>query len=188
MPLDLNSIPRLDEEPASAEPTRALRDIKVSPASRRTVLRGVALSALTVGATALSWSPLAGNRAARAENGPGGLRGWDSNTCADAYPRGYDAEPDTGGSFRNEKAACFGGDFMASTYCASGWHRSGTVRDAPVITTYKPISTACGSGTTKNAWKWKTSDNKVWRCSDGHTTVSAGGTSRTYLTICRARV
>lgn len=184
MPLDLDQIPDT-ENSNGTEPTRALSGIRKAPARRRTVLRGVALSSLTLGATALSWSPLAGQRAARAENGPNGLRGWDRNDCRDAYPDGYSEQQDTGGSYRNEPAACFGGDFMGSMYCTSGWHKRGTERDAPVVYVYTPISTACGSSSTKNAWKWRVG-GRTWRCSDGNTRVSAGGSTRTYLTICRA--
>jgi hypothetical protein len=186
MPLDMEQIPDA-ENSAVTEPTRALTGLGKTSTRRRTVLRGVAFSSLTLGATALSWSPLAGQRAARAENGPNGLRGWDRTDCRDAYPDGYSEQPDTGGAYRNEPGACFGGDFMGSMYCTSGWHKKGTERDAPIVYTYTPISTACGTSSTKNAWKWRVA-GKTWRCSDGHTRVSGGGTSRTYLTICRAPV
>ncbi|MEU7909346.1 hypothetical protein [Actinoplanes sp. NPDC049118] len=186
MPLDVEQIP--DTETSSVtEPTRALSGLGKASTRRRTVLRGVGLSGLTLGATALSWSPVAGQRAARAENGPNGLRGWDRTDCRDAYPSGYTEQRDTGGAYQNEPAACFGGDFMGSMYCTSGWHKKGTVRDAPITYTYTPISTACGSSSTKNAWKWRVG-GRTWRCSDGNTRVSGGGSTRTYLTICRAPV
>jgi len=192
MSLDLTRIPDLDGDQSAGEPSQALRDLK--PTGRRTVLRGIALSGVAVGAAVLGWSPLSGMRSASAETGPNGLRGWDRNDCKDAYPvrsgypsGGYNEERDTGGAYTGSAAACYGGDFMGSDYCSSGWHRSGTVRDAPITRTYVPISSACGSGATKNAWKW-TAGGRTWRCSDGHTTVSGGGSSRTYLTICRAPV
>ena len=185
MSLTLAQIPEVDEAPASAPRTRALSDFSVTP-RRRTVLRAMVLGAATVGAAAASLSDRF-TRPAYAENGPGGLKGWDRNDCRDAYPNGYAEEKDNVGSYKSLAGACFGGDYIGSTYCKSGWHRKETVRDAPVITTYKPISTACGTGSTKNAWQW-TAAGSLWRCSDGHTTVSAGGSSHTYLTICRAKV
>jgi hypothetical protein len=178
----LANIPLRDAAPEGAEHTRALSGF-ASPPTRRVVLRAMTLGALTVGAVVADW----GSRfvpGARAETGPGGLTGWDRNDCKDAYPNGYSEQKDNVGSYINSAAACFGGDYRGSTYCSSGWHRSGTVRDAPVVYTYTPISTLCGASTKKNAWRW-TAGGTWWRCSDGRMTVSAGGTSHTYTTICR---
>jgi hypothetical protein len=179
----LANIPSRDEAPAGAARTEALSGF-TSPPTRRVVLRAMTLGALTVGAVVADWSSRL-VPGARAETGPNGLTGWDRNDCRDAYPNGYNEVRDNVGAYINSAAACFGGSYRGSTYCASGWHRRGTVRDAPVTYTYTPISTACGTTTKKNAWRWTTPNGLWWRCSDGHTTVSAGGTSNTYLTICR---
>jgi hypothetical protein len=68
-----------------------LTDVNATRSRRRAVLRGVALGAMTLCATALDWSGLFAGRAARAETSPGGLWGWDRNDCTDAFPSGYDA-------------------------------------------------------------------------------------------------
>ncbi|MFJ3955824.1 hypothetical protein ACIPXV_38295 [Streptomyces libani] len=168
-------------------PTAALRGLR-QPSSRRSVLRGVALSALTVGALSLTW----GNSGrAMAEDGPNGLPGWDANDCKDAYPDGYAEVPDSGGTFKTAPAACFGGEMISSEFCdANGWYRSEEVQEGDKVTKYAPVSDQCGSEGTgfKNAWKWKTPDGKVYRCSDGNMTVTAGGQTNTVFSICRAEV
>ncbi|MCK2238376.1 MULTISPECIES: hypothetical protein [unclassified Crossiella] len=177
MTLRLDLIPHADVLPEGGySSTGGLRALR-TPASRRGVLRGVALSALTLGTLSLTW----GNRSAQAETGPGGLEGWDRNDCKDAYPQGYQEDKDTGGQFRNAAGACFGGEFRSSEYCANGWHRSGTF-GAEV---YATVSSSCSG---KNAWKWRTPDGRVYRCSDGNLTVTRSGTTNTYFTICRALV
>ncbi|MFD5390115.1 hypothetical protein [Streptomyces sp. NPDC056669] len=165
-------------------PTAALRALK-KPASRRSVLRGVAASALTVGALSLTW----GNSGrAFAEESPSGLAGWDRNDCKDAYPNGYEEQPDVGGQFKNAAGACFGGP-ISSDYCdADGWFRTGTGKEDGVDYTYEPTSSACGEGETKNAWKWTTPDGKVYRCSDGYRWVTAEGQGAGILSMCRAQV
>lgn len=177
MTLRLDLIPHADMTPTGDHPaTGGLRALRI-PATRRGVLRGVALSALTLGAFTLTW----GRREAAAETGPGGLAGWDRNDCKDAYPQGYDEQPDTGGRYRTAAAACFGGEFRSSEYCANGWHRA----DTQGSQTYATVSSSCNG---KNAWKWRTPDGRVYRCSDGNLTVTKSGTTNTYFTICRALV
>lgn len=189
MTLDLDSIPDAESsDRRTAGPTLALTQLG-SLARRRTVLKGVALAGATIGATALGWAPL-GSFQARAETSPSGLNGWDALDCRDAYPNGYAEQRDTTGSYVNEPAACFGGSEMGSTLCdATGWHRADTVRQSWSTTlAYRPISTACGASTTKNAWRW-TVDGVTYRCSDGTKSVRYFGVSwYTYLTICRSRV
>lgn len=190
--LALDDIPDADPALRTDEPrgrTQALTQLG-SLAQRRTVLKGVALAGATIGATALGWSPLGGSRAAFAETSPGGLQGWDAMDCKDAYPNGYNEQRDTTGAFVNEPGACFGGSEMGSTLCDStGWHRSDTVSSGFLQqTAYRPISTACGASTTKNAWRW-TVNGVTYRCSDGTKSLRVFGINwYTYLTICRARV
>ncbi|MGP3924116.1 MULTISPECIES: hypothetical protein [unclassified Streptomyces] len=166
------------------QPTTALRGLK-KPASRRSVLRGMAASALTVGALSLTW----GNSGrAFAEESPGGLTGWDRNDCKDAYPSGYDEQADEGGQFKDAPGACFGGP-VSSDYCdANGWYRADEVTEGDKVTKYAPVSTMCGESEQKNAWKWTTPDGKAYRCSDGEMTVTAGGETNTVFSICRALV
>ncbi|MBP2474638.1 hypothetical protein JOF53_003510 [Crossiella equi] len=176
MTLRLDTIPDAGQAPPGAEPTRGLSALR-QPATRRGVLRGITLSALTVGGLSLTWRP----RAARAETGPGGLPGWDRNDCRDAYPRGYPESPDTGGAYAGQPGACFGGNFRSSEYCRYGWHRGDSTGDIQ----YTTVSSSCSG---KNAWKWTTPDGRVYRCSDGTTTITRHGTTNSYFTICRALV
>lgn len=189
MTLHLDQIPDVDDavNPNPA-PTSALRLLDTN-AHRRTVLRSIGLAGAAAGAAVLGWAP--GCRAARAETSPTGLIGWDRNDCRDAYPNGYNEGRDTTGDFVNEPGACYGGRVMGSTLCdASGWHRSDTTGGGwrSGSTSYRPISTTCGTSNPKNAWRWTVND-VTYRCSDGVTTVSQSWWNRySYLSICRARV
>ncbi len=186
--LTFDLIPSKDASPKQSRDRHTSLTALPGSYRRRTVVRGMVLGAATLGTlVATSAGRLA--PAARAETGPGGLTGWDRSDCKDAYPNGYAEQTDNVGAWTAWAGACFGGNYRGSTYCTSvsGWHKSGTVYDAPVTYYYKPISTACGTTTKKNAWRWTVS-SYVWRCSDGNTTVSSGGTSHTYFTICRARL
>jgi hypothetical protein len=186
--LALAGIPDHDRAAADAAPSMiALRDLPI-PGGRRTVLRAVALAALTIGATALDWAGALGRRDARAETGPYGMYGWDRNDCRDAYPTGYTELGDTSGAYVNRPGACFGGSYRSSTYCDAGWHKHGTWYDGGVETEHVPVSAACGT-IAKNSWRWTTPDGVVYRCSDGYTTYWSGpAAGQTYLTICRAPV
>ena len=182
MTLTLDQIPAADTAPEGAEKTEALSALGAM-ARRRTVLRGIALAATTVGATALGWSPLGGGTAARAETSPSGLQGWDANDCKDAYPNGYAEQRDTEGAYTTRPGACYGGYRMGSTLCDStGWHRADVERRSWLESwAYRPTST-------KNAWKW-TVDGTTYRCSDGVMSVRYLGMSwYSYLTICRSIV
>lgn len=189
MTIDLDSIPDRDEAASGVPRTRALSDLG-GLARRRTVLRGIALAGATVGATALGVSPFGRDRAAWAETSPSGLSGWDATDCRDAYPRGYSEQRDNVGTYMSAPAACYGGYRMGSTMCDStGWHRADTERISSRETrSYRPISSACGATTTKNAWKW-TVNGVTYRCSDGSMSIRRYGvTWYTYLTICRSIV
>jgi hypothetical protein len=183
--LSFEQIPDLDQPPAGAAPTTALAALPVT-GHRRTVLKAMALGALTTGASALGMLP---RRGARAETGSFGLQGWDRNDCHDAYPTGYPEAGDTSGEYVNTYAACFGGSWRGSNYCEAGWHKYGTYDEGGIQVDHTPISTACGTVTTKNAWRWTTPDGHVYRCSDGFSTYWGGANSgQTFLTICRAGV
>jgi hypothetical protein len=184
MSLTFDQIPDADAAPApDSVRTTALTGLTVS-GNRRTVLRAMALGAVTVGALALS---LVGRRKAAAEAGPFGLQGWDRNDCHDAYPSGYQELADTSGAYINTYAACFGGDWRGSTFCDAGWHKNGTWNEGSIQVDHVPVSTACGATTAKNAWKWTTPDGHVYRCSDGFSTYWGGPfNGQTFFTICRS--
>lgn len=183
MTSQLAEIPLADQSyGGELRPTAALRGLK-RPASRRSVLRGVAASALTVGALSLTW----GNSGrAFAEDSPSGLAGWDRNDCKDAYPEGYDEEQDATGQFKDAPGACFGG-VISADYCdANGWYRSDESRDGDTVTKYTPDPERCAG---KHSWKWRTPDGKVYRCSDGTMTVTVNGTeTENVFSMCRALV
>jgi hypothetical protein len=186
MSLAFEQIPDHGQARPGAASTTALKDLSVS-ASRRTVLRAMALGAVTIGAAVLDLSGVFGARSAWAEAGPYGLQGWDRNDCRDAYPTGYDEVGDTNGLYVNTYAACFGGSWRGSDYCDGGWHKYGTWYQADIQVDHVPISVACGATTTKNSWRWTTPDGVVYRCSDGYSTFWGGGQNGvTYLTICRS--
>lgn len=189
MTLQLSEIPDAVSEEPVRERTKALTELG-SLAKRRTVLRAMALAGATIGATALGWSPLGRAGQARAETSPTGLTGWDALDCKDAYPNGYAEERDNVGVYTAEPGACFGGYYIGSTMCDStGWHKAVSERISWSQTrSYRPISTACGATTTKNAWRW-TVNGVTYRCSDGVMSVKYYGmTWYSYLTICRAKV
>jgi len=182
MTSQLAEIPLADQShDGELRKTAALSGLK-TPASRRSVLRGVAASALTVGALSLTWGN--SGRAFADETSPDGRVGWDETDCKGAYPEGYDEEPDASGQFKTAQAACFGG-VISSDYCdaTTGWHRADTSSDGQ--TKYTPDPSRCSE---KASWQWKTPDGKVYRCSDGTTTVTANGQTQNIDTICRALV
>jgi hypothetical protein len=184
--LTFEQIPDHDRPPPAATRTSALKDLRVS-GGRRSVLRAAALGAITAGAAALDWAGVFGTRSARAEVGRYALQGWDDNRCHDAYPTGYNEVGDTSGRYVNTYAACFGGTWRGSGYCDGGWHKYGTWNESGVQADHVPISTACGSSITRNAWRWTTPDGTVYRCSDGYSTFWGGGyRGQTFLTICRS--
>jgi hypothetical protein len=185
MSLAFEQIPDHGQAPPEAPRTAALRGL-VSTASRRSALKAMALGAMTIGAALLDPRGIFAARNAWAESGPWGLQGWDRNDCRDAYPRGYDEVRDTSGLYVNTYAACFGGSWRGSDYCDAGWHKYGTWYQNGIQVDHVPISTACGTLTTKNSWRWTTPDGKVYRCSDGYSTFWIGQSGVTYLTICRS--
>lgn len=182
---DLADIPLADQSDGAAPPTAALRELNL-PSSRRSVLRGITLSALTVGAVSLTWGPW--RSTAMAESGPDRLQGWDRNDCKDAYPEGYAEERDTSGLYRSRPGACFGGEMISSEFCANGWYRSDEVRTGNKVIKYTPVSGYCGGSGNKNAWQWRTPDGRVYRCSDGNMAVTVNGQTRNVFSICRAQV
>jgi hypothetical protein len=186
--LSYTQIPEHDRPPADARPSTALRALPLRT-GRRNVLRAAVLGGLTLGAAALDWAGTFGTRPARAETGPNALQGWDRNDCHDAYPTGYPEVGDTSGAYVNTYAACFGGSWRGSDYCEAGWHKYGTWDENGMQVDHTPISTACGSAITRNAWRWTTPAGVTYRCSDGFSTFwGAGNSGQTYLTICRAAV
>ncbi|HSV66153.1 MAG TPA: hypothetical protein VLJ59_09650 [Mycobacteriales bacterium] len=188
MSLTFEQIPDHGQAPPGAARSTALADLNVTGA-RRTVLKAMALGAMTIGATALSLAGAFGTRRAAAEIGPYAMAGWDRNDCKDAYPTGYAELTDTGGAYVNSYAACFGGTWRGSIFCNAGWHKYGTWNENGVQVDHTPISVACGSFLTKNAWRWTTPDGRVYRCSDGFSTFWGGGyTGQTFLTICRSSI
>lgn len=189
MSLSFEQIPDHGQAPPGAARTAALAELRLDT-SRRTALKAIALGAMTIGASVLDWGRVLQTRDAWAvETGPFGLQGWDRNDCHDAYPTGYAEVADTSGLYVNTYAACFGGAYRGSEYCDAGWHKYGTFIQNDIQVDHVPISTACGTLTTKNSWRWTTPDGHVYRCSDGFSTYWGGGMDGvTFLTICRSAI
>jgi hypothetical protein len=184
--LTVDQIPDRDAAAAGGGLSTALSALPAAP-RRRTVLRAITLGGLTIGVAALGWSGRLTGRA-RAETGQYGLQGWDRTDCRDAYPHGYAEVGDTGGDYANTYGACFGGTWISSNYCEAGWHKFGTWNYGGFRADHVPISSACGTLSTKNSWRWTTPDGVTYRCSDGYTTFWGGpNDGQTFLTVCRSR-
>ena len=173
--------------------TQAMAAVR-SNVGRRTVLRGIGLSALTVGGVALmsTWTPAM--RRAAAEQGPGTLEGWNRDSCGknNGNPVDYDPDPDTSGIYQDNGAACNGALFRGSNYCSNaGWHKRNEVEAHPGDGTidYDAVSNRCWGGSdTKNAWQWST-QGEWYRCSDGRVQVrnGSGDLVNSYQTVCRQK-
>lgn len=176
MSLDFTTIPEPADDPGPSDrrSEAILRDLPKVASNRRRFLRAVGVAAMSVGATSLLIG--GGKRQpqlALTATGPGGVNEYTAANCSDAYPNGYGQQADTHGPYtagNGYAAACYGGYQMGKHVCRLNWHTS-------------PITTACGEGATRNAWRWTTADG-TFRCSDGTTPIL--GVTR--LTICRARV
>lgn len=171
MALEFSSIPDAHESGnGTAQPTKALSKLPRENSNRRGFFRALWLGGVGVGAAALTIGPMSRPRLANASTVDYHFSEWPADDCSDAYPDGYGQQSDTQGAYTGGNgyaAACVGFSHRGSGYCRWRWHRS-------------PITTMCGSGSTRNSWQWKTPDGRVWRCSDGY--------DNGYYSICRARI
>ncbi|MBG0831090.1 hypothetical protein HS041_25345 [Planomonospora sp. ID67723] len=174
-----DSIPSMEVAPEGAAPSRVRTLIADLPVQRRTVMKGLAVSAMAAALVPLDWA--LSRRAARAA-GPTSI--WSESSCENSYSGGY-------GEGRNNwwgdgRAVCFGGWRMGSYPCngsdrhfeGSRTHRPGA-SDQEKYTNVARTTTCSG----KNAWKWR-SGGRQYACSDAYTTVTwRDGTHYRGLTI-----
>jgi hypothetical protein len=192
MTLSLDSIPTVRNAPAEA-PRTSIKPTGSTRTNRRTLLRGITLGAVTIGATVASFSDrltrpaVAGARTAPSftgtEPGPGGLKGYVA--CPEGRPWGGHANTDVLPNTPHPRACTGLGGEVGKTWCdAKGWHKTGyTEIDHTKYTMDWPVSDLCGNGgsdPTINSWRWKPSKeqggdgNTYYRCSDGYTAAYRG--------------
>ncbi|MFI6321044.1 hypothetical protein ACIBG8_26140 [Nonomuraea sp. NPDC050556] len=151
----LDAIPSAETAPEGAIPSRVRSLIPDAPLSRRTLMRGLLVGAIAATLVPFEW--MLSRRAANA----GPTSEWTASNCRDAYPGGYDEEPNNwwwGGP-----AACFGGYRIGSYPCSGGYHFEGwRGYDDEGYTSNR--ATTCSN---RNAWRWTA--GSTYRCSDAHT-------------------
>jgi hypothetical protein len=186
--VDVTRLPN-DSPAASA----AAHKVRGRP-TRRTVLRAIVVSSLTVGGNFLSLGARLTMPRAFAEISPDGARrGWN-NCHAD-----YTPQPDTGGRYADWPPACHNGTanghHLGSKFCnSSGWHRRDSGSDHGVRWNYDSVSYRCWGGPdSKNAWRWQSNAGRghpatFFRCSDGQYTRCTSGRCHSFATVCRAKV
>lgn len=172
-----DQIPEMDAAPEGAAPSRIKTMIGSMPASRRTLMKGLAVSVMAAAVMPFDWA----FSKRRALAGPDSC--WSENSCENSYG-GY-------GEGRNNwwgdgKAVCFGGWRMGYYPCngsrrhfeGSRTHRAG-YSDQEKYTNVARATTCAGL----NAWRWKYGGHQ-YICSDAHTTVTwRDGTYHRDLTI-----
>ncbi|MFF5205634.1 hypothetical protein [Streptosporangium sp. NPDC000396] len=174
MRLDL--IPSTEAAPADATPSLVRRLIPNPPVSRRTLVKGLVVSAIAATVVPFEW--FLSRRAANA----GPTSEWTASNCSDGYPGGY------GEGYNNwwsdGRAVCFGGWRMGSYPCSGGFHFEGWRGYDDEGYTSSRVTTCSG----RNAWRW-TAYSTLYRCSDANTFVRWNdGDSYTGLTIAMCRV
>lgn len=186
--VDVTSLPH-------GSPTTSATDYKLRGRStRRTVLRAIAVSSLTVGGNFLSLGARLTMPRAFGETSPDGTRkGW--NHChADYAP-----QPDTGGLYADWPPACrngtANGHHLSSKFCnPSGWHRRDSGLDQGVRWNYDSVSSRCWGGPkSRSAWRWRSNAGRghpaaLFRCSDGRYTRCTSSGCHSFATVCRAKV
>ncbi|WP_214413093.1 hypothetical protein [Sphaerisporangium fuscum] len=180
----LDSIPSMDRPPAGAAPSRVRELITVMPVSRRGLLKGLAISAMTAALVPFDW--FVSRRAAHAV---GPTSEWTGADCKDSYPGGYEQER---ANWWAGPAVCYGGWRIGSYPCnTNNRHFEGERVHKNGEEVYKAyrIDTACGEGDkTRNAWRW-TYGGGVYRCSDAWTKVTwADGTYHSDLTVAMCKL
>ncbi|MHA6781419.1 hypothetical protein ACVGOW_10550 [Pseudonocardia saturnea] len=152
----LDEIPTAFHAPADARPSAVVARIRSIRPSRRTVLRGLAISAAAAALVPLDW--YLARREAAAEPRTDGDDQSEHMTCAPAsYREEANNWPSTG------PAVCYGGFRRGGFPCSDGYHREGSYKDGPDAFESTRVTQSCNG---RNAWRWN-----GYRCSDAITNV-----------------
>ncbi|WP_157254659.1 hypothetical protein [Nonomuraea typhae] len=174
-----DEIPAMDAAPAGeATASRVKSLIGALPASRRTLMKGMAVSVMAAALVPFDWA-LSKRRALA---GPSSL--WNENSCENSYPGGY--EQGRNNWWGDGKSVCFGGWRMGAYPCNSGRrHFEGSRTHKPGASDQEKYTNVARTTTCSglNAWRWK-SGGRQYFCSDAYTTVTwRDGTHHRDLTI-----
>ncbi|GGK22036.1 hypothetical protein GCM10010124_13160 [Pilimelia terevasa] len=204
MTLSLTEMPLYEAEPTpDAQPT----SVKLidRPADRRTLMRGMALGAVTVGALVAGLSDrltapatAAGRRTALGpkETSSGGLQGWTSPNCAETGYGGGSPITEPPMAPSQMPWACVGPRVGPKNCDSEGWHQTRAYRENGFDINAYPQIRACDSANGMNSWRWKPggtkpnqpNDGNTYRCSDGWQDRHKNGVSEIAIfTICQGR-
>lgn len=162
-------IPDVDEPPEVRTPSAAVERLKKLSPTRRTLLRTVAGTGMSVGVAAIGLLP--GSRPAKA--------GWNTvwshyNDCHGYEEWGHAGKPCTPSSWS-----------ISSFYCNGvGYHRDDSMRWGCDYENYD-VKFTCGG---RNAWHWDSTEGGVryrYRCSDGFAVYNYCGETGRFESICR---
>lgn len=170
----LDEIPTAFDAPADARPSAVVARIRAIRPSRRTVVRGLVISAAAAALVPIDW--FLTRRAAAAQPRTDGDDMSEHMTCSpESYREEANNWPATG------PAVCYGGWRRGGFPCADGYHREGTYTDGPDSYESTRVTTSCNG---RNAWRWQ-----GYRCSDAITTATfADGTEYSGITIAACAV
>jgi hypothetical protein len=153
----LDEIPTAFDAPADARPSAVVARIRAIRPSRRTVLRGLLISAAAAALVPIDWY-LTRREAVAAEPRTDGDDKSEHMTCAPAsYREEANNWPATG------PAVCYGGFRRGGFPCSDGYHREGSYKDGPDAFESTRVTQSCNG---RNAWRWN-----GYRCSDAITNV-----------------
>lgn len=154
--IDLHDIPTASAPPATPRPSPMVARIRAIRPSRRTVLRGLVVSATAAALVPFDW--LLDRHEANAR--PGRDRATaEYRSCA---PANYDVEAN---NWPNDgPAVCYGGWRRGAFPCEDGFHREGWYERGTEQVESTRLATNCEG---RNAWRWK-----GYRCSDAVTDVT----------------
>lgn len=155
-PITLAGVPSYENEPQSWEPSNVVATIRRANPTRRTVLRFLAMSSMTIGLAYVDLFPRV--RKANAVNPSPTYSEW--GTCAPNGPYGV--------NYFDSSTICTPSNSVFSGNCSGSWHRNDSYSSPTNGTAYNYTfdNTSCGN---KNAWRWtgsvarrKCSDGRVW--------------------------
>lgn len=153
----LDEIPTAFDAPADARPSAVVARIRAIRPSRRTVLRGLVISAAAAALVPLDWY-LARREAAAQQPSTEGDDKSEHMTCSpESYREEANNWPATG------PAVCYGGFRRGGFPCSDGYHREGSYTDGPDSFESTRVTQSCNG---RNAWRWQ-----GYRCSDAITNV-----------------